>query len=135
MKRIEKYIPIAINVVEDLILHEQNTVAPEWDNCVCNFGAAMRQMGMITAVTAFSHDSDRSEVSKKALMHYLLRIILTAEGKVCQTNQELLPIVLNQPPNKMLQRQITDAAIAMKLALRLFIDNPKDKEEKDGSNN
>ncbi len=132
MKRIEKYIPIAINVVDDLILQEQNVVAPEWDNCVSNFGAAMRQMGMLTAVTAFSHDSDRTKVSKKALMHYLLRIILTEKGKVCQTDQELLPIVLENSDNKLLQRQITDAAIALKIALRLFIDNPKEEEEEDG---
>jgi len=130
MKRIEKYIPIAINVVEDLILQKYSIVVPEWDNCVSNFGAAMRQMGMIAAVTAFSHDSDRSKVSKKDLMHCILRVILTEEQKVCMTDQELLPVVLNSSGNKkMQQRKITDAIVAMKLALRLFIDNSATMEE------
>jgi hypothetical protein len=124
MKRIEKYIPLAINVVDDLILKEQNIVAPEWDNCVANFGAAIRQMGLLTAVTAFSQESDRSKVSKKALMHYLLRIIKVADGKMCDINDDLMRIVQQRPHDKLLKRQITDAAIAMKLALRLFIDNP-----------
>ena len=135
MKRIERYIPIAINVVEDLILHEYNIVAPEWDNCVSNFGAAIRQMGMLTAVTAFSQDSDRTKVSKKDMMHYLLRIILTADGKVCEVDQQLLPIVQEQPANKMLQRQIVDATIALKLALRLFIENLKNEEEDSDDHN
>lgn len=125
MKRIEKYMPIAINVIEDLILRKYSKVIPEWDNCVCNFGAAMRQMGMLTAVTAFSQDSDRTKVSKKDLMHYLSRIILNDEGMVCPDDQQLLTMVLEDPANKMLQRQITDATIAMKLALRLFIVNPE----------
>lgn len=130
MKRLEKYIPLAIDVVEDLILSKYKIVAPEWDNCVSNFGAAMRQLGMLTAVTAFSNDSERTKVSKKALMHYLLRIIMLEKGKVLPFDMDLLSIVMENPNDKMLQRQIIDATIAMKLALRLFIDNPDNDEQK-----
>lgn len=129
MKRLEKYIPVAMDVVNDLILDDCNVVKPEWDNCVANFGAAMRQMGMLTAVTAFSQDSERTQVSKKRMMHFLLRIILVAENKVCEADQCLLTLVKAQPTNKYLQRQIVDAAIAMKLALRLFIENTKEMED------
>lgn len=131
MKRIEKYIPIAIDVVEDLILHTHNEVAPEWDNAIANFGASLRQMGLRTAVTAFSQPSSRSKVDKVLLMRCLLRIIRTGEDKLTEAGMELLPLVQNDPSNKMLYRQITDAAISLKLALRLFIINPEEdrKEE------
>jgi hypothetical protein len=129
MKRLEKYIPIAIDVVNELILHDCNEVKPEWDNCASNFGAAMRQMGMLAAVTAFSQDSDRTQVSRKKLMHFILRIILLAENEVCEKDQALLPLVKMQPSNKYLQRQVINATIAMKLALRLFIEKPIETEE------
>jgi hypothetical protein len=130
MKRVEHYIPQAINVIEDCILREQNRVVPEWDNCVANFGAAIRQMGLLTAVTAFSPaEPGRSKVSKKDLMHYLLRMILLADGKVCEDEQDLLDLVKQKPHDKLLHAQVTDAAVAMKLALRLFIDEPKEEED------
>ena len=128
MKQIERYIPIAIDLIDDFILKDANVVAPEWDNCVSNFGAAMRQMGMLTAVTAFSLGSEASKVSKKNLMRYLLRIIRLEQGSVLPAEQDLLTEVRNNPSDKMLQRQIIDATIAMKLALRLFIDNPENDE-------
>jgi len=129
MKRIEKYIPIAIDVVEDLILHPYTEVAPEWDNAVSNFGAALRQMGLLTAVTAFSQSSNRSKVDKPLLLRCLLRIIRTGEGKLTDAEMELLPIVQGNSSNKMLYRQVTDAAIALKLALRVFIIDPKEESE------
>jgi len=129
MKRVDRYIPLAVNVIEDFILDEHNIVAPEWDNCVCNFGAAIRQMGFFTAVTAFSQETEGSEVSKKAMLHYLLRIIRNAEGRTCETDEPLEPIVKEHPDDIMLRRQVTDAAIALKIALRLFIENPKDEED------
>lgn len=130
MRRVEQYIPLAVNVIEDCILREQTRVVPEWDNCVANFGAAIRQMGLLTAVTAFSPAKPgRSKISKNDLMHYLLRIILLADGKVCEDKQSLLDLVKQKPQDKLLHAQVTDAAIAMKLALRLFIDEAKEEEE------
>lgn len=131
MKRIEKYIPIAIDVVEDLILHTYNEVTPEWDNAIANFGASLRQMGLLTAVTAFSQKSTGAKADKILLMCCLLRIIRSSEGKLTDSGMELLPIVQEDPSNKMLYRKITDAAIALKLALRLYIIKPDEngKEE------
>lgn len=131
MKRIEKYVPIAIDVVEDLILHPYNEVVPEWNNAIANFGASLRQMGLLTAVTAFSQSSNRSKVDKPLLMRCLLRIIRTGEGKLTDAEMELLPLVKGNPSNKMLYRQVTDAAISLKLALRIFIVNPKEEKEED----
>lgn len=133
MKQIERYIPIAIDLIDDFILKDTNVVAPEWDNCVSNFGAAMRQMGMLTAVTAFSNDSERSKVSKRALMHCLLRIMLLEKGSVLPAEQDLLTVVRDNPNDKIVQKQIIDATIAMKLALRLFIDNPYNEDSENQS--
>jgi hypothetical protein len=135
MKRIEKYIPIAINVVEDIILEKYHKVADEWDNCIANFGAAIRQMDLLTAVTAFTPASSNSVVPKDELMHCLARIILTSDNRVCPVDQTLLSMVLDRPTDKLLKREIIDAAIAFKLALRLFIVKTKDKEDSIDENN
>lgn len=133
MKPIEKYIPAAINVVEDLILTEYNQVAPEWDNCICNFGAALRQMGLLTAVTAFSISDDKGAVSKQKLMHYLVRTMFTANNQICSADQDLLSVVKSSTNLRLLKRQVENASVAFKLALRLFIINPKEEEEEDGT--
>lgn len=129
MKRIERYMPIAIDVVEDIILRDYNLIEPEWDNAISNFGAAVRQMGMFTAVAAFSSDSEGSKVSKSLLMKCVLRIIVTGENDVCTKDDTLKKMVKDNPENMLLKKKIIDASVALKLALRLFIDNPKEEEE------
>ena len=54
MKRLEQYIPTAIDVVEDLLLKDESKVDVEFDNLSSRFGIAVRQLGLKIAVIAFS---------------------------------------------------------------------------------
>lgn len=128
MKQIERYMPIAIDVVEDIILRNNNLIEPEWDNSITKFGAAIRQMGLFTAVAAFSSDSG----IKSLLMKCVLRIIVTGDKEVCSKDDTLRKLVVDKPENLLLKKKVIDASVALKIALRLFIDNPKEEEEEDG---
>ena len=135
MNRLDKYIPVAIDVIEDVILRDNSKIIPEWESYVTRFGIAMRQMGMIAAVTAFSSvEQVKTKKMKRDLMHCLLRIILVADNKACADGELLLPYVQRQSNQKFVQHQLTDAAIAFKLGIRLFIeknetDTPSVKKE------
>ena len=135
MKRIEKYLPIAVDVIDDIILHQRTKVEPEWDNAICNFGAAIRTIGLYPAVYAFSNDSEKSKISRSLLMKCIIRIILLTERGVCENNQSLREYVKVSPYNLLVRRKVEDASIALKLALRLFIDNPKNEKEEEDEDN
>lgn len=126
MKRLERYMPIAIDVVEDLILHKYDRVDAEWDNLVCKFGILVCQVGLLPAIAKYNKDSDISKVSKILLTHCLLRIILTDECTPCNTNDTLYDWYKANKSNPLIKSKTLDASIALKLAFRLFMINVND---------
>ncbi|MDP2061064.1 MAG: hypothetical protein Q8J97_15075 [Flavobacteriaceae bacterium] len=134
MKRLEQYIPLAIDVVEDIFLKEESKVDPEFDNLVSQFGVAVRLLGLKTAVIAFSPkieelDDQKPTDRKVKLTKAILRIIQLHEDSF--NDKTLKDFILRYPANPLLKPKILDAAVALKLALRLYIENPKDEEVDD----
>jgi hypothetical protein len=144
MKRLEQYMPIAIDVVEDIFLHDTGKVDDKLDNLVSRFGVAVRQMGLKTAVIAFSEktESQSPEGNKPVNLKIMvtkaiLRIIKLHKGEVCSPKETLKDYVALDESNEkdiMLKSKIMDASVALKLALRLFIesdvnDNEREEEE------
>lgn len=131
MKRLDQYIPFAVDTVEDLFLAENGHVAPEYDNQVSRFGVALRQLGLRTTIFAFSSDPGRSSVSRIKISQAIHRIIEIHENGVCNPDDNLLNALSITKSERLLARKINDAAIALKLALRVFIEEDKIKH-KDG---
>lgn len=132
MKRVEKYIPIAIDVVEDLFLNKNNLVPPELDNITSKFGLLVRQLGVKTAVIAFSaKDTDEN---KLIVTKAILRIIKLHETGICNKTETLKTYVSENDSDPLLKTKLLDASVALKLALRLFIDNESNLNEKEGEN-
>ena len=137
MKRLEQYMPIAIDVVEDMFLRETGKVDEKLDNLVSRFGVAIRQMGLKTAVTAFSESMEKPENPnpaknpKLAVTKAVLRIIKQHEGKICAENESLFGFVALNSADVLLKSKIMDASVALKLALRLFIENEKNESERE----
>jgi len=136
MKRLEQYMPIAIDVMEDIFLNETGKVDDKLDNLVSRFGVAVRQMGLKTAVVAFSEKAEQqqNDDNKKKDLKFLvtkavLRIIKLHEGKVCAENETLLDCVKSNESDKLLKSKIMDASVALKLASRLFIETDDEREE------
>lgn len=134
MKLLEQYIPLAIDVVEDLFLKDDSKVNPEYDNLASRFGVAVRQLGLKTAVIAFSPKSEgtndkKSMDGKIMITKAIIRVIQLHENGTCREDESLLQFISVYPVNRLLKLKILDAAVAVKLALRLYIENPKEKEE------
>jgi hypothetical protein len=136
MKRLEQYMPIAIDVMEDIFLQETGKVDDKLDNLVSRFGVAVRQMGMETAVVAFSekakgqpNNDNKKEGLKFSVTKAVLRIIKLHEGKVCTENDTLLDCVKSNKSDKLLKSKIMDASVALKLASRLFIETGDERKE------
>lgn len=122
MKRVEQYIPIAVDVIEDLFLSENPKIAGEYDNIVCQFGLSIRRLGVKTAVYALSQGGKKN---KSAICRALLRIIKLHETKICNPNETLKEYANSN--DVLLKSKLMDASVALKLALRVFIEeeNPK----------
>jgi len=132
MKRLELYIPLAINVVEDLFLQDDNKVASEYDNLASKFGVTIRQLGLKSAIVAFSGVSKGSDVQKELITKAVLRIIRLSENGICREEDTLMDLVWSNSTNSLLKPKIIEAAVALKLALRLFTqkeDKTKEDEE------
>ncbi|MGB4013965.1 MAG: hypothetical protein WBK97_07365 [Bacteroidales bacterium] len=119
---------VAIDVVEDLILSQFHSVSPEWDNAVCKLGFLVRQMGVLPAITVYTQTSEASAVSKKVILHCIQRILLITES---QPYEEILEYeawreLFTSDPN--LKKKLEKAIIALKLALRIFIEKNYEKE-------
>lgn len=126
MKQLEQYTLLALDVVEDLFISPNGEVNDEWDNAAVNFGAVLRQMGLLTAVTAFSQ---KKSGERKPLMRAIVRIMDLAEGKVSPVDTDLLQRVKENPHNPALKMKVNDATIALKLALRVYIRKKQKKHE------
>lgn len=121
MKRIEQYIPIAINVVEDLFLNKDNPVPQELDNIASKFGLAIRQLGVKSTVIAFS--AKGADENKLIVTKAILRIIKLDETGICSKNETLQTYVFENISNPLLKTKLMDASVSLKLAFRLFIEN------------
>lgn len=139
MKRLEQYMPIAIDVVEDIFFQATGKVDEKLDNLVSRFGVAVRQMGLRTAVIAFSEKTESQSpdgskpVNLKTLVtKAILRIIKLHKDEICTPNEKLKDYVESNASDILLKAKIMDALVALKLALRLFIEsdvNDKEREE------
>lgn len=147
MKRLEQYIPFAIDVVEDLFLEDDSKVDTEFDNLVSRFGVSVRQLGLKTAVIAFSPpkksvierkepiEKQSPDERKRMITKAILRIIRLHENSFCGENDTLKDHVLKESVNPLLKSKVLDSAVALKLALRLYIENPKPQENEKDINN
>lgn len=119
MKRVEQYIPIAVDVIEDLFLSENSKIAGEYDNIVCQFGLSIRRLGVKTAVYALSQEGKKN---KSAICRAILRIIKLHETIICNPNETLKKYVDANSSDVLLKSKLMDASVALKLALRVFIE-------------
>lgn len=120
MKRVEQYLPIAVDVIEDLFINKNPKIPDEYDNIVCQFGLEIRKLGVKTAVIALSQ---KGKKNKEEVSRAILRIIKIGENEICKQNESLIDYVQQNSDNPLLKPILMDASVALKLALRIFNDN------------
>jgi CRISPR-associated protein Cmr4 len=109
-KRIEAYIPKAIDAVRNCnIANERNEVPKQFNGYISSFAASVRQAGLLPTVLFFTSTTERSEEPREKVVEALNEIIgkplVTQNGKVT---------------DGITRDQVDDACTALKLAIRTF---------------
>ncbi len=105
-KRIEAYIPKALEAIETLsISNKDGEVAKQFNGYISSFGASIRQAGLL-ATSLFYGEKGGAEEERQKVVQAIEEII----GKSIQQNIE----------DKNLKSEVEDAAVALKLAIRTY---------------
>lgn len=122
MNRIEKLIPDAIQVIENLgIADADYKVAKEFKGYFSSFGAGIIQSGLLPAVIFFENEDSKSNEDRKKVPKAILQLLKNKEKLGLGKNEELLSeFIYNSRDRHQVARRIGDAAIALKIALRTF---------------
>ena len=106
-KRIEGYIPSAINALEELKIVTNGSVPKEFNGYISSFGASVRQAGLLATILFYDNANSNSQEDRTKVIRALEKIT----GDSLNKNTKTTPL---------LRAKVEDAAIALKLALRTF---------------
>lgn len=120
-KRIEKYIPRAIEVLDN---NFPNGVIPSaYNGYISSFGASVLQSGLKPTLALFESTNSSSKENKEYLTYIIFQILTNRDD-----DMSLLRYVLDNN-EKLLKPEIMDIAIAIKLSIRTFKLDKGDKDE------
>jgi len=111
IKRVEKYLSVAIESVEKYIAKD-GKVAREFNGYISSFGASVIQSGIKPAVAFFENNNSNAKSARENVPKAILYII-------AKKDDSLLKYVLDND-NRNTRDKILDAASALKLAVRTF---------------
>ena len=115
-KRIEEYIPKALEVVEEEF--KSKVIPKEYNGYISSFGAGLVQSGLKPTVAIYENknDKDKTQQDRTKLPKMILKII-----EPNSSESSLLRYIINSNQNeKQLKEKIKDASIAIKLVIRTF---------------
>lgn len=110
-KRIEAYIPSAIDAVKKKLLADEETdkIDNKYNGYISSFGAAVISSGMLATITFFKKDSGHQKILQ--LIHEIV-----SEGN----SSVDLDTYYTHGNRELNAHKIMDAATAIKLAIRTF---------------
>lgn len=116
-KRIEEYIPKALEVLEKE-KDFKDGIPKEYNGYISAFGAGIVQSGLKPTVAIYENknNQDKTKSEKDRLTKIILKIIAPNSNE-----ESLLRYIINSNENEqLLKEKIKDASIAIKLAIRTF---------------
>ncbi|MBF0376406.1 MAG: type III-B CRISPR module-associated protein Cmr5 [Desulfamplus sp.] len=125
-RRIDKFIPKAIEAVKEYIVNDdainakyKGAIPSEYNGYIASFCASIsRQFNLKAAAAKMSAELSGSEQNKKPLMNAILKV---AAGREPNSGETLIKYVLANNQNESeIRDKIMDASIAIKLAIRTF---------------
>lgn len=118
-KRIEKYIPKAMQLIKETgIANDNDIVKNEFNGYFSSFGAAIIQNGLKPALAFFSKTTGEAKERSKILLA-IYRLIIRDEDNI--EPKTLLKHVIDLEGNEaQIITEIIDASIALKLAVRTY---------------
>ena len=122
--KVNELIPKALTAIKDCrIAGADGTVEKEYKGYIASMGASIIQSGLIATLAFYSNEQSQAEGKRLKLLEAIKLLIAPSSG----ANIKLLAFVLLQTgdgKNKTeigkIEKQISDALIALKLALRTF---------------
>lgn len=123
MTTIERLIPLAIVVIKETgIANEQLKVNAEFKGYFASFGASIIQSGLLPAVIFFENEEGSARADRKKVPQAMLYLMEKQENNelVFDEHKKLSSLILEQQFNAILLRKVTNAAVALKIALRTY---------------
>ena len=130
MKNIEKILPTAIEAVKKFVIPENQTEVPkEFNGYISSFGASVISSGFLPTIVFFSQ-AGKSKGDRRSVISALEYIVSKEFPEIISSNEKIITKVTEmvkaeQSMNR-LQEKLNEAAIALKLAIRIF---PKSKKD------
>ncbi|AVQ46527.1 hypothetical protein N496_10540 [Clostridium botulinum A2B3 87] len=133
-REIEKQIPIAIDLIDEFMKKKKflkkddkeddkklKGIPKEYKGYISNFGASIIQSGLLSTVAFFEANDSKSKSDKQVLMELILKVVDIYNEKQLEwkNNSPFLHYILENN-NKQTEEEVINAAIAVKLAMRVF---------------
>ena len=112
-KRIESYIPKAMEVLKDEF--RDGIIPSAYNGYISSFGASIIQSGLKPTLALFENTDAKTKESKEYLSYLIVRVLTDKKDDV-----SLLHHVLNSRNEELLKEKIIDISIALKLGIRTF---------------
>ena len=115
-QKINQLIPKAIDAISDGEMATDGKVEKEYKGYISSMGASILQSGLIATLAFYSKDAEGSGAKRTYLLKAIGVLVVPDNN-----NSELLKYVLVNPSNqRKIENDISNALIALKLALRTF---------------
>lgn len=112
-KRVEKYIPKALEAIVKVKINDKNTIDSQYNGYIASFGASIRQAGLLATVL-FYQDDNGAEKDRHKIINAIEFII----GETL-SNSEI--------PSQATKAKVLDATTALKLAIRTYDKTQKEE--------
>ena len=106
-RKIEAYIPRAIEAIEQLAIVKDGEVARQFNGYIASFGASIRQSGLLATVLFYGNENSNAEKGRE-------KVVYAIEKMIGHT------IVSDNKVDKGTRAEVENAAIALKLAIRTY---------------
>lgn len=111
-KRIESYIPKAMEVLDDEF--QDGIIPSAYNGYISAFGACMMQSGLKPTLALFENTNAKTKESKEYLTYIILRVLTGKKDDI-----SLLRYVIKNN-EELMKQKIMDISIAIKLSIRTF---------------
>ena len=111
-KRIENYIPKAIEVLDDEF--RDGVIPSAYNGYISSFGASIMQSGLKPTLALFENTGAKTKENKEYLVYLITRILTDKKDDI-----SLLRYVIDNN-EELLKQKIMDISIAIKLSIRTF---------------
>jgi CRISPR-associated protein Cmr5 len=130
MKNIEKYIPIALRVLEynETGIVEKGKINKTYNGYISSFGASIISSGLLPTLIFYSKKAEGSDsVDRSLIVKAIEKMLKSNDIDFLAGEEKLLEEVITRYNDYRLKKKIQECAIALKLAIRTYPQSERNK--------